>query len=120
MLSHLEELNLSDNQIYSTNNLRSLTTLKKLDLNENYINSVSSLRTLLNLEELNLRGNKIKDITGMWELRNLNYLNLSGNPIFEQLKKHYHKIQGAYDELLDLNDFLNKLPTLLSQIKKHT
>ena len=94
-----------------------LNRLNSLDLARNQIEKIQGLEGLPKLEDLNLRGNLINDIEALWELEGLTNLTLSGNPIFEQIKKHYKKIHTAYDEILNINDFLKALPDVLKKIK---
>ena len=83
-LSHLEELNLRDNEI---NNLYPLEVtpsrdkIRRLDLAGNNIMDVLSLYALSTIEELDLSGNQIEVVAGLRKLTTLRWLDLSGNPV---------------------------------------
>jgi len=79
--THLQELNLSNNEITIITGLAQLTELKKLNLSDNKIEKIEGLDTLLQLKTLNLHDNKIKIIEGLENLSNLQELTLQNNEI---------------------------------------
>lgn len=60
-LTKLRELDLSDNRIVDVTSLAYMNELKKLDLSNNNLDSITALLNLTQLEELDLRGNKLSD-----------------------------------------------------------
>lgn len=78
LLTNLEELDLSDNEIESID-LSNNTKLKKLDLSNNYINELK-LPDTDTLELLNLNSNNLKEID-LSKLTNLKALAISSNPL---------------------------------------
>ena len=60
--SHLESLDLFDNQISDISFLSNLTQLQELDLSNNQISNISCLSGLTRLKTLDLRHNKIKEV----------------------------------------------------------
>ena len=78
-LSHLEVLELRDNEISELSPLVNLHKLKKVDLRDNQVEDIVPLSKLINLKEINLRGNRIKDLSALSNLKNLTYLNVHSN-----------------------------------------
>ncbi|QDV66071.1 Bifunctional hemolysin/adenylate cyclase precursor [Crateriforma conspicua] len=82
----IEHLDLSNNQLTSTNPLQFLTTLRTLNLSDQRgvsITSIGGLRTLEELRVLTVAGNSVTDLSPLRNLSNLRVLDASGN-IFAQ------------------------------------
>ena len=93
-MTHLEELDLSDNQIVSLYPFEitpSRTTIRKLNLANNLITDVQSLYALSGIEELDLSGNQIVLLTNLRKLTTLKRLCLTGNPITEDAIRNLHE-----------------------------
>ena len=79
--THLEELDLSANQISSIVPLEELTRLTALNLNFNSIDTITTLEELTNLTRLSLRSNDVSNIDPLIALTEITELNLSDNQI---------------------------------------
>ncbi|MCR9289046.1 MAG: leucine-rich repeat domain-containing protein [Bacteroidetes bacterium] len=88
-LSHLQEVNLSNNEITDFSVLQSLKNLTKLNVSGNKISDVTWLSKLGNLKSLNLSKNHIPNIEELETLSSLTHLNLKRNRLrnVEPLKK---------------------------------
>ena len=80
-LTHLIDLNLSDNSITDLSPLAVLTNLRTLDLGNNSISDFSPLTGLTNLTQLFIWDNNISDLSPVAGLTNLTWLTLSQNSI---------------------------------------
>lgn len=82
-------LSLSNLNLSSTEDLKSMKNLDSLDLSNCNLSNIDFLNDLKNLTKLNLSNNKIKDITSLKNLNSLKELNISNNHIenINSLKK---------------------------------
>jgi len=128
-LSHLQTLDLRDNQITEIKGLEHLKNLKSLDLSGNQIKEIKSLERLSLLKTLDLRKNQIAEIGKLEHLNNLQKLDLGMNRITEikglehltKLKElilfdnQIKEIKGL-DNLINLHD-LNLRKNQIKEIK---
>ena len=88
LISALETLNASGNQLENIYGLRGLSKLRELDLSDNQIADATPLAALFGLEKLNLANNRISSVTALLNLTGLRELDLRGNPLSqEQIEK---------------------------------
>ncbi len=80
-LTHLEQLELHNNQISTIPSLSALTNLTRLGLSNNQINDITRLTGLTGLEELQLHNNQISNISELSGLTSLIALGLGDNQI---------------------------------------
>jgi small GTP-binding protein len=80
-LSHIEALDLSNNNIVNISIFKELVRLKKLNCNGNEISDISVLQNLVYLEHLSFSENKISDISCLQNLVHLSHLDFSFNQI---------------------------------------
>ncbi len=81
VLTKLEVLSLTDNEIFDISPLAGLINLKGLYLSANNISDVSPLSSLNNLEYLSIYRNNISSLSALSNLKGLKFLNISGNPV---------------------------------------
>ena len=81
LMTQLEKLDLSFNQIIKADNLIHLSNLRSLDLYRNLIRDGAPLAQLSNLQELVLDGNYIEDISFVSSLPHLKVLSVGENPL---------------------------------------
>ncbi|MBK8444787.1 MAG: leucine-rich repeat domain-containing protein [Sphingobacteriales bacterium] len=82
-LSNLQQLYLDNNQISEIKGLDMLSNLQRLDLYSNKNSEIMVLDNLGSLQELNLYDNQISEIKGLDNLSNLQQLYLDNNQISE-------------------------------------
>lgn len=93
-LGNLEDLNLSNNEIYSINSIKKLDKLKHFHINNNQISSIFYLGNFETLKSLNVSNNYLSSTSFLKDLKSLEMLDLHSN----QLKK--------------IDDLENILPTI--------
>lgn len=112
-LQGIQELDLSDNNLYSLDNIVELTSLISLNVSDNHLKDGKSLGYLLNLEGLNACGNQLTSIEWVKSLKQLSSFQVAGNQLIS--------IKGisGLDKLEELDVCSNQLPTLsgLSDLK---
>ncbi|XP_054715107.1 nischarin-like [Uloborus diversus] len=82
LLSAVEHLDLSYNEITVIENLETLSRLTTLNLSHNHISDLSSLHTRLgNIHTLDFSANKIKQLQGLSKLFSITHLRLQNNLI---------------------------------------
>jgi DNA helicase-4 len=96
-LTNLEHLDLRDNQITEIKGLNSLKNLRILFLENNTITELKGLDELVNLRKISLDNNNISEIKGLENLENLVYIRMNNNPIPEELQKRFCLEEGIYD-----------------------
>ncbi|MCB9089660.1 MAG: leucine-rich repeat domain-containing protein [Calditrichae bacterium] len=77
MLTSLQSLIISNNQIPDIRSLEKLTGLQALDLSSNQISDIQFLEKLTGLQSLSLSNNQISNIRGLEKLTGLQSLDLS-------------------------------------------
>ncbi len=116
ILLDIWSVDLWDNQISSINNdLGCLIHLQELDLSYNQIESIDKLWNLINLISLQLQNNQIKKISGLDNLKKLFSLNLWHNQIhsadgIENLSS-LQELQLQYNQISNV-DNITKLKSL--------
>lgn len=126
-LAHLNELDLSFNQLTEIKNLENLTELIVLNLGHNQLKEIKNLEKLIKINSLGLSRNQIAELNGLENLNLLIELDLSHNLIskikglenLNQLKRLYL----SNNQLNEINglDKLSRLTRLYlenNQIKK--
>ena len=106
VLSSLEQLICTHNNIRKIANLKSLKKLEDLDVGFNDLTDISGLKGLSNLKSINIENNKIKSIQNVEILKSLQDLKIAGNFITDL--KHICE-QFSFLEILDVsnNDISN-------------
>ena len=113
-LQFLEEIDFSDNQISTIENLDTLINLKYLLFINNQISVIENLDTLVNLEGLDLTGNQISVIENLDTLVNLFEIFLDNNQItvLEKLNtlvnlNQLNLTNNLIDTITDIDDLVN-------------
>src|SRR5690606_14013306 len=78
-LTHLREINLSDNRVRDLESLTELKHLERLNLSGNDLDNISSLIGLTGLSYLNLSNNELRDLLPLITLTQLRRLDVSNN-----------------------------------------
>lgn len=121
-LVHLQELDLSYNNIVSVRELGKLPNLLSLNLQNNHIQKISGLSDVQNLFSLNLWSNRIKSLDFLSDLSQLQELQLQNNTIsdvsiIKELKNlktlniEFNQIPQEDIEWLQKIDYLQELTT---------
>ncbi|MBI9060635.1 MAG: leucine-rich repeat domain-containing protein [Marinilabiliaceae bacterium] len=115
MMTMLEVLDLSDNQIWDISYLENLTELRILDISSNQINDYSVLEKLPNLQSLYLSDNQISDISFLENISDLQSLDLSSVQISDySFLEKFPNLQSLDLRSVQISDysFLEKLSNL--------
>jgi Leucine-rich repeat (LRR) protein/GTPase SAR1 family protein len=116
-VTHITELNLSQNKIEDYSFLQDLQQLHTLNLSNNKIENISVLQDLQQLQSLNLNNNQIEGISFLQDLKALQSLNLSQNKIedysFLQDLKALQSLSLSQNKIEDIS-FLQDLKALQS------
>ena len=101
ILSSLEQLICTHNNIRKIANLKSLKKLEDIDVGFNDLTDISGLKGLSNLKNVNIENNKMKSIQNVGILKSLQDLKIAGN-FFTNLK-HICE-QFNFLEILDVSN----------------
>ena len=101
VLSSLEQLICTHNNIRKIANLKSLKKLEDIDVGFNELTDISGLKGLSNLKNVNIENNKIKSMQNVAILKSLQDLKIAGN-VFTNLE-HICE-QFSFLEILDVSN----------------
>lgn len=101
ILSSLEQLICTHNNIRKIANLKSLKKLEDIDVGFNELTDISGLKGLSNLKNVNIENNKIKSMQNVGILKSLQDLKIAGN-VFTNLE-HICE-QFSFLEILDVSN----------------
>ena len=105
------QLNISNNSISYSYDIRFFKNLKIVDISNNLINEISFVEFLPNLEQLNCENNNIENITNLMKVNNLTILKLFNNKIkYHNSSIRTLEILNKLEELtIKENPFLNEI-----------
>lgn len=102
-LSLLEELNMSNNNLYSID-LKGLNNLCELNLSDNYITRVDGIEDLKKLEVLNLNNNNIGDISTLSTLENLSKVDVENQVVYLPLLSFNQRALNIQNPIVSIDD----------------
>ena len=113
ILSHLEELNITDSRFSSSELeiIAALPALKHLTLSECSISTVAGLENARNLETLNLSNNTIRNLSPLASMANLKTLDLDHNAVTNladlSVLSNLEQLDVSYNSIITLDPLTN-------------
>ena len=107
----LKKLNLLNNNISNSEDLKYFTNLKILNLNKNKISEISFCEKLIHLEQFSINSNEVTSIEGLYKCNKLKILDISNNKIDNIINtlKTFKKLKSLEELNINKNPFIINL-----------
>jgi Leucine-rich repeat (LRR) protein len=109
--TRLIKMNLSDNNISNSEDLKYFRNLKILNLNKNKIKDISFCEKLIHLEQLYINSNEVTSIESLYKCNKLKILDVSNNKIDNIINtlKAFKKLKSLEELNINKNPFIINL-----------